>query len=77
MIGFEGQVAIVTGAWRGLGRAYARELARRGAVVSARRQIDRDPAGLAGWLAEWLKQQHSPMGNGSSQLPAMSPLKTG
>src|SRR6266478_7129074 len=30
---FDGQVAIVTGAGRGLGAAYARLLARRGAVV--------------------------------------------
>lgn len=33
MIGFEGQVAIVTGAGRGLGRLYALDLARRGAAV--------------------------------------------
>ena len=32
-IDFEGQVAIVTGAGRGLGRLYALELARRGASV--------------------------------------------
>jgi NAD(P)-dependent dehydrogenase (short-subunit alcohol dehydrogenase family) len=33
MIDFSGQVAIVTGAGRGLGRLYALELARRGAGV--------------------------------------------
>lgn len=33
MIDFTGQVAIVTGAGRGLGRLYARELAARGAAV--------------------------------------------
>ena len=33
MIDFSGQVVIVTGAGRGLGRSYARELARRGASV--------------------------------------------
>jgi len=33
MIDFKGQVAIVTGAGRGLGRLYAHELARRGACV--------------------------------------------
>ena len=33
MIDFNGQVAIVTGAGRGLGRLYALELARRGAAV--------------------------------------------
>src|SRR5437867_4644395 len=33
MIDFNGQVAIVTGAGRGLGRLYAMELARRGAAV--------------------------------------------
>jgi NAD(P)-dependent dehydrogenase (short-subunit alcohol dehydrogenase family) len=33
VIDFEGQVAIVTGAGRGLGRLYALELARRGAAV--------------------------------------------
>jgi len=33
MIDFEGQVVIVTGAGRGLGRLYAREVARRGGAV--------------------------------------------
>ena len=33
MIDFEGQVSVVTGAGRGLGRLYALELARRGASV--------------------------------------------
>lgn len=33
MIAFTGQVVIVTGAGRGLGRLYAIELARRGAAV--------------------------------------------
>lgn len=33
MIDFDGQVAVVTGAGRGLGRLYALELARRGAAV--------------------------------------------
>ena len=33
MIDFKGQVVVVTGAGRGLGRAYAREIARRGASV--------------------------------------------
>ena len=33
VIAFEGQVAVVTGAGRGLGRLYALELARRGAAV--------------------------------------------
>ena len=33
MIDYEGQVAIVTGAGRGLGRLYALDLARRGAAV--------------------------------------------
>jgi NAD(P)-dependent dehydrogenase (short-subunit alcohol dehydrogenase family) len=33
MIDFTGQVAVVTGAGRGLGRLYAIELARRGAAV--------------------------------------------
>ncbi|HKA92307.1 MAG TPA: SDR family NAD(P)-dependent oxidoreductase, partial [Acidimicrobiia bacterium] len=33
MIDFSGQVVIVTGAGRGLGRLYAKELARRGAAV--------------------------------------------
>ncbi|MCW3817963.1 SDR family NAD(P)-dependent oxidoreductase [Micromonospora sp. DR5-3] len=33
MLSFDGQVAVITGAGRGLGAAYARELARRGARV--------------------------------------------
>ena len=33
MIDFSGQVAIVTGAGRGLGRLYAMEIARRGGSV--------------------------------------------
>jgi NAD(P)-dependent dehydrogenase (short-subunit alcohol dehydrogenase family) len=33
MIDFSGQVAVVTGAGRGLGRLYALDLARRGAAV--------------------------------------------
>ena len=33
MIDFAGQVAVVTGAGRGLGRLYAMEMARRGAAV--------------------------------------------
>jgi NAD(P)-dependent dehydrogenase (short-subunit alcohol dehydrogenase family) len=33
MIDFRGQVAVVTGAGRGMGRLYARELAKRGAAV--------------------------------------------
>src|SRR5262245_14804826 len=33
MIDFSGQVAVVTGAGRGIGRLYALELARRGAAV--------------------------------------------
>ena len=33
MIDFTGQVAVVTGAGRGLGRLYALDLARRGAAV--------------------------------------------
>ena len=42
-ISFDGQVVIVTGAGGGLGRAYALELARRGATV-----VVNDVAGVDG-----------------------------
>jgi len=45
-ISFEGQVAVVTGVGRGLGRAHARDLARRGAAIVAN-DPGRDEAGVS------------------------------
>jgi NAD(P)-dependent dehydrogenase (short-subunit alcohol dehydrogenase family) len=45
---FEGQVAVVTGAGRGLGRAYALDLARRGCAV-----VVNDVGGLSGPDGPW------------------------
>lgn len=53
MIDFAGQVVIVTGAGRGLGRLYALELARRGATTRRAQRFARIFVGLGeGWLAE-------------------------
>jgi citronellol/citronellal dehydrogenase len=56
--GFEGQVAVVTGATRGLGKAMALELARRGArvVLVGRSTADRPNRALPGTLEEVEKQ---------------------
>lgn len=47
-IAFDGQVAIVTGAGRGLGRDYALEIARRGGAVAIV-DIGRDAESARGW----------------------------
>jgi NAD(P)-dependent dehydrogenase (short-subunit alcohol dehydrogenase family) len=58
MIGFEDRAAIVTGAGAGIGRAYALDLARRGAKVVVN-DIGRTPDGkwLADQVAEEVRQQ--------------------
>lgn len=56
-ITFDGQVVIVTGAGRRLGRAYALELGRRGAITrpgsSADRTAAQQPAGPRTTLTVW------------------------
>ncbi|MFE0021606.1 SDR family NAD(P)-dependent oxidoreductase [Amycolatopsis sp. NPDC059021] len=50
--GYRGLTALVTGASRGLGRAYAEELVRRGARVILLARSERDLRELAGQLNE-------------------------
>ena len=61
MIDYEGQVAVVTGAGRGLGRLYALELARRGAAVvvndlGGTMHGDGSDAGVADQVVEEIEQ---------------------
>ena len=57
MISFRGQVAIVTGAGNGLGRAYALELARRGArIVANDLGSARDGTGISDASAEVVEE---------------------
>jgi NAD(P)-dependent dehydrogenase (short-subunit alcohol dehydrogenase family) len=56
-ISFEGQVALITGAGRGLGRAYALELASRGAAVVVNNVLEADGRDTATEVAQEITHQ--------------------